>query len=81
MKWVNMTDALFFRAFDYTFMITKERSLGCHDWFVFKDEQVVHKGSSAKLGAAKLLCKDLYKQYKAENKTVKVKANGKLTYR
>lgn len=81
MKWVNLTDALFFKASDYLFMISRERRLGSYDWSVFKDREVVFEGSAPNIGSAKTICKEIFKKIKQENKTVRVKTNGKLTYR
>ena len=81
MKWVNLTDALFFKASDYLFMISRERRLGSYDWSVFKDREVVLEGSAPNIGSAKTICKEIFKKIKQENKTVRVKTNGKLTYR
>ena len=81
MKWVNLTDALFCRANEYLFMIKRERYLGSYDWQVFKDKEVVFEGSALSIGSAKTVCKDIFKKIKQEDKTVRVKANGKLTYR
>lgn len=66
MHWVDLTDALFFRAFDYLFVIEKEPKLGAHDWRVIKDGKVVFSGCNRYVGAAKSACKEIYKTLKAE---------------
>lgn len=81
MKWVNLTDALFFKATDYMFMISRERRMGSYDWSVFKDKDVVYEGTAPNIGAAKTVCKEIFKKIKEENKTIRVKKNGKLTYK
>lgn len=66
MQWVDLTDALFFRAFDYLFVIEKEPKIGVHDWRVIKDGNVVFSGCNRHVGAAKSACKEIYKTLKAE---------------
>lgn len=65
MKWIDMTDALFCRAFDHLFMIDKTPKLGAHDWYVFKDSNVIFQGTTRYVGAAKSICKEIYKDIKA----------------
>lgn len=65
MKWVNLTDALFCRAFDHIFMVTTERKMGAHDWAVYRDGKAVFEGTTAKLSQAKSHCHTIYKQLKA----------------
>lgn len=81
MKWINLTDALFFKATDYLFMISRERRMGSYDWSVFKDKEVVFQGTAPNIGAAKTLCKEIFKKIKQDTKTIRVKKNGKLTYK
>lgn len=81
MKWVNMTDVLFCRLNDHLFMINRERRMGSYDWSVFKDKTIVFEGTAPNIGAAKTICKELFKKIKDEDKNIYVKANGKLTRR
>lgn len=81
MKWVDMTDALFCRLNDHLFMISRERKMGSYDWSVFKDHDIVFEGTAPNIGAAKTVCKEIFKKIRAEDTNVYVKANGKLTRR
>lgn len=65
MKWVDLTDALFCRAFDHLFMIEKEPKIGVHEWRVIKDGQVIFSGCNRYVGAAKKSCKAIYDTLKA----------------
>ena len=81
MNWVDLTDALFCRAFDdYLFVIEKEPKMGAHDWRVIKDNEVIASGCNRYVGAAKSACKEIYKTIKA-NQPPKIMYNtstGKL---
>ena len=69
MKWIDLTDALFCRAFDHLFVIEKIPNLGAHDWRVLKDGDVVFSGCNRYVGAAKSSCKEIYKTLKANQPT------------
>lgn len=80
MKWVDLTDALFCKAFDHLFMIDKTPKIGVHDWRVIKDGQVVFSGCSRYVGAAKSSCKEIYNTLRA-NQPIQILYNtetGKL---
>lgn len=80
MKWIDLTDALFCRAFEHIFIIEKPRYRNdvvewrCQD----AENNVVAEGRSIRLTAAKDQCNDFYKKLKAERKGVFIKKNGKL---
>lgn len=86
MKWVDLTDALFCRAFEHTFVIYKQPRMGVKDWAVIAHDgnRVVAEGTTATMTKAKSHCKIFYdtlrKQFK-ENNVLYRKSTGKLVKR
>lgn len=63
MKWIDLTDILFFRANDYLFTIIKpEYRHGIIYWHCTKDKEIIEQGKTTKMTEAKNMCKDLYQR-------------------
>lgn len=83
MKWVDLTDMLFMRAFDHLFTINKpEYRNDIVQWrCIDKDRNVVAEGKTVKITVAKSACKVYYDQLKQKHKTIRVTKSGKLRYK
>jgi hypothetical protein len=81
MNWIDLTDTLFYRAFDHIFMIQKPRYRNdVVEWSCFhKDTQdLVASGKTVRLAEAKTACKEVCKQIKGERRGVFIRKNNKL---
>jgi hypothetical protein len=81
MNWIDLTDTLFYRAFDHIFIIEKPRYRNdVVEWScLHKDTQdLVASGKSIRITAAKVACKEVYKELKSNRKGVFVKKSNKL---
>lgn len=81
MKWVDLTDMLFCKAYGHLFSIKKpEFRNDIIEWHCIDEENnILATGKTLSLLTAKAMCKDVYKQIKANDKNVYVKPNNKLT--
>ena len=81
MKWADLTDALFCRAYGHFFAITKPAFRNdVVKWSVMdEDGNYVDKGGTVTITAAKAKCKALFQELKANDKSIYIKNNGKLT--
>lgn len=81
MKWADLTDALFCKAYGHFFAIHKPAfrndivKWSCMDG----DGNYVDQGGTVTITAAKAKCKALYQQLKLTDKSIYVKSNGKFT--
>jgi len=85
MIWTDLTDTLFYRAYEHIFMIQKPRFRNdVVEWSCFHKEtqDLFAAGKSIRVTAAKAACKAVHKQLKADaKKAVRAKPNGKLVYK
>ena len=85
MIWTDLTDALFYRAYEHIFMIQKPRYRNdVVQWSCFHKESqdALASGKTINITKAKVACKEVYKQLKADaKKAVRAKPNGKLVYK
>lgn len=83
MIWTDMTDALFCRAFGHLFIINKPKYRNdIVEWRCIDGESnIINEGKTVLMSTAKSLCQGVYKELKANDKSIYVKANGKLTRR
>lgn len=81
MKWADLTDALFCRAYGHFFAIRKPAFRNdVVRWSVMdEDGSYIDEGGTVTITAAKAKCKVIYQQLKAHDKSIYIKNNGKLT--
>ena len=60
MKWVNLTDMIFCRAYDHLFVVHKDHYTNTWKVIHTPTQSVIGEGNTGHIGKAKLKCKEHY---------------------